>query len=183
MVKYLSFFTKNRFNDLNRRFFSWDLYSFCHLGANLLGAAFNGLLSEALSKELTQSPLPTSSLLKVAITSTKREFVKLFYYLPRMIGVLILAAILYFIPVVNLLAPVVIYWFSAWMMAIEYLDYPADNHHVSFKELLKIIKKEKGLCLSFGLTISLFASIPFANFIVMPAAVLGATYLWHERFR
>ncbi len=151
------------------------------LGANLLGAPFNGLLSEALSEQLTSEKIPNQALTPMIVSATKRELVKFGYTLPRMLGVFILAGILYFIPVLNLLSPVLLYWFSAWMMAIQYLDYPADNHQMPFKDFLILLKKERGLCLTFGLAVSLLASIPFANFIVMPAAVLGATYLWHER--
>lgn len=151
------------------------------MGANLLGAPFNGLLSESFSKEIAKSKPPVQSLSKLVVNAIHREMIKFVYFLPRMLGVFMLTSALYFVPLLNVLSPILLYWFGAWMMAIQYLDYPADNYHLPFQEFLKLIKQEKTLCLGFGLTISLLASIPFANFIVMPAAVLGATALWHEK--
>jgi CysZ protein len=151
------------------------------MGANLIGAPFNGLLSEAFSKEIAKSKPPAQSFGKLMLNTIKREMTKFLYFLPRMLGAFILASALYFVPVLNILSPVLLYWFGAWMMAIQYLDYPADNYHIPFEDFLTIIKQEKPLCLGFGLTISLLASIPFANFIVMPAAVLGATAIWHDK--
>lgn len=51
----------------------------------------------------------------------KREWQKFAWYLPRAIVLLIL----YFIPGIGqTIAPVLWFLFSAWMLAIQYCDYP-----------------------------------------------------------
>lgn len=150
------------------------------LCANLIAAPFNGLLSEAFSKALNAT-LPNRSLGQTISQTISRELVKFLYYLPRAILLGIVAVILYFLPPVNLIIPVLFYWFSAWMMAIQYIDYPADNFHINFSTTMKKLKERRMLCLGFGLTVTLLSSIPFVNFIVMPAAVISATRLWHEK--
>jgi CysZ protein len=147
------------------------------VGANLIASPFNGLLSESLANKLG-AKLPTRPLLQTAGAAIYRELVKLWYYLPRIIALLVVVGILYFIPILNLLSPILFYWFGAWMMAIQYVDYPADNDHMSFDHFVIKLKERKALYLGFGFITALFASIPFVNFIIMPAAVLGATRLW-----
>jgi uncharacterized protein involved in cysteine biosynthesis len=62
----------------------------------------------------------------------KREWQKLAWYLPRAIVLLLL----YFIPGIGqTVAPVLWFLFSAWMLAIQYCDYPFDNHKVPFKTM------------------------------------------------
>ncbi len=151
------------------------------IGANLLASPFNGLLSETFSKILGQPGLPQIMILKQMKVSVFRELKKFGYYLPKAIAVSLLCVILHFIPVLNLLIPFIFYSFSAWCMAIQYIDYPADNYHIAFPEFLYRIKKQKGLCLGFGVAVAFCSSIPLFNFLAMPAAVLGATRLWHEQ--
>ena len=147
------------------------------LAANLLGCPFNSILSTHLSRKLKYHPPPSPPIMHTLL----REGHKLLYYLPRGLVVAILAVALHFIPPSNLLTPFLLYGFSAWMMAIQYLDYPADNFHVPFEDLLKMLKKHRGLTLGFGLTVALLSSIPFLNLFVMPAAVLGSTRMWHDK--
>lgn len=149
------------------------------LCANILGAPFNGLLSEAYSKVLGHTP-PTQPFWQMVIQTLKRELLKLLYYLPRGIFILILAVIFYFIPGLNITIPLLFLWFSSWMLAVQYIDYPADNHHVSFSALKKIMKQNRVLLLGFGLMFTLLSTIPVINLFVMPSAVLGATKLWHS---
>lgn len=149
------------------------------LGANLVASPFNGLLSEAFSKTLGHTVPASPAFAKMVLIAVLREIRKLGYYLPRILMIGILCAILHFIPLLNLAIPFIFFIFTAWMMGIQYIDYPADNHQVAFKPLLVHIKQHKSLCLGFGLVIALLSTIPFVNFIVMPAAVLGATRLWH----
>ncbi len=149
------------------------------LGATLLAAPFNGLLSESYSKALGVS-VPTQPFIQMIHKTLSRELVKLLYYIPRLLLLGIAVVVLYFIPVANLAIPILFFWFSAWMMAIQYIDYPADNHHIRFKDMLINLKQHRAQVLGFGCTVALLSSIPFLNLIVMPAAVLGATRLWEQ---
>ena len=115
---------------------------------NFIAAPFNGLLSEKVECYLTGKPAPESSfndLLKDIPRTFSREWTKLAYYLPRAIGCLIL----FFIPVVGqTVAPVLWFLFSAWMMAIQYCDYPFDNHKRDFNVMKAQLKQDKGCALS-----------------------------------
>ncbi|WJV54709.1 sulfate transporter CysZ [Prodigiosinella aquatilis] len=150
---------------------------------NFIAAPFNGLLAEQLEARLTGKALPDSGIISIAKDIPrimKREVQKLAYYLPRAVVLLLL----YFIPGIGqTLAPVIWFMFSAWMLAIQYCDYPFDNHKVSFPVMRKALRQHKMTNLQFGALISLFTLIPVLNLIIMPVAVCGATALWVDRYR
>ena len=72
-------------------------------------------------------------------------------------------------------APVLWFLFSARMLAIQYCDYPFDNHKVPFKEMRTALRTQKVANMQFGALTSLFTMIPFLNLFIMPVAVCGAT--------
>jgi CysZ protein len=157
-------------------------YTFSIL-ANLIAAPFNGLLAEAVEKHLTGQPLPPGSSLVTVLKETPAavidELRKIGYFLLRAIPLLIL----FWIPLLNLAAPVLWALFSAWMMAVEYCDYPMGNHELRFAEQRARLRRRKLLSFGFG-GATLFATlIPVFNFLVMPAAVAGATALWVEQLK
>ncbi|NLS52447.1 sulfate transporter CysZ [Hafnia alvei] len=151
--------------------------------ANWIAAPFNGLLAEQLEGVLTGKPLPDTSIWSVVKDVPRimaREWKKLAYYLPRAIVLLIL----YFIPGVGqTVAPVLWFLFSAWMMSIQYCDYPFDNHKVSFPDMRDALRRNKVDNLQFGALTSLFTMIPVLNLVIMPVAVCGATAMWVDRYR
>ena len=73
--------------------------------------------------------------------------------------------------------------FSAWMMAIQYCDYPYDNHKIDFKRMKNHLSQHKGKSMSFGVMVNIFSLIPVVNFIVMPVAICGATSMWVSELR
>jgi CysZ protein len=157
-------------------------YTFSIL-ANLIASPFNGLLAEAVEKHLTGQPLPPGgslvTVLKETPTAILDELRKIGYFLTRAIPLLIL----FWIPVLNLAAPILWALFSAWMMAVEYCDYPMGNHGIRFADQRARLRQHKLLSFGFGGT-TLFATlIPVFNFLVMPAAVAGATSLWVDRLK
>lgn len=151
--------------------------------ANWIAAPFNGLLAEQLEAHLTGKPLPDSGILGIAKDLPrimKREWLKLVYYLPRAFIFLIF----YFIPGVGqTIVPVLWFLFSAWMLVIQYCDYPFDNHKVSFADMRRSLERNKVDNLQFGALTSLFTMIPLLNLIIMPVAVCGATAMWVDRYR
>ncbi len=151
--------------------------------ANWIAAPFNGLLAEKVECYLTGKPAPVngfSDIIKDIPRTLKREWTKLAYYLPKAIGCLIL----FFIPVIGqTVAPILWFLFSAWMMAIQYCDYPFDNHKREFTVLKAQLAQDRGCALSFGSMTTLFTMIPIVNLVVMPVAICGATALWVERYR
>lgn len=150
--------------------------------ANIIAAPFSGLLAEQLEASLTGKPLPDTGIWGIVKDLPRimaREWQKLAYYLPRALGLLLL----YFILV--LVRRLLRYCgsYSAWMLSIQYCDYPFDNHKVSFQQMRSALRQNKVDNLQFGALVSLFTMIPFLNLVILPVAVCGATAMWVDRYR
>jgi len=160
------------------------LFFFFSMIANLIAAPFNGYLAEAVERHLTgETHKPTGQftekptgnhLLKDSVVAVVHELRKIGYFTVRALPLLLL----FFIPVLNIAAPIFWLVFSSWMLAVEYLDYPMSNHHIPFKLQRKYHKRQRGLSFGFGTVVALANAIPILNFIVMPSAVAGATALY-----
>ena len=147
---------------------------------NWLAAPFNGVLAEKVEQHLTGQSLTgggVNDIIKDIPRTLSREWVKLVYYIPRAIGFFLLFLIL---PVIGQL---IWFAFTAWTMAIQYIDYPFDNHKVPFQRMRTVLSGDKGAAFSFGTAVTLFSMIPIVNFIVMPVAICGATAMWVDRYR
>lgn len=160
------------------------VFFFFSMLANWIAAPFNGLLSEAVENKLrgkkTLPDEPLSALLKDVPRLLKRELIKLTYYIPRALACLIIL----FVPLLGaLIFPVIWFVFNSWMMSIQYIDYPMDNHKVPFDDMLKKLQSSRSSTLGFGSIVMLLTMIPIVNLLVMPAAVCGATKLWYEHYR
>lgn len=142
----------------------------------VLMAPFSGLLSEQVDKGYGNS-IPPETIPTMIKRTLWREMVKLGYLLPRYLGLLILS----FIPVVNVVAPALWLIFAAWVVALQYLDYPFDNRQLSFKQAKVSIGEDWLTALGFGGAVLLLLTIPVLNWLVIPAAVIGATMMSHER--
>jgi CysZ protein len=149
--------------------------------ANVIAAPFNGLLAEKVEELLTGQEVSGRETIAQALISFPRsigrECRKLFYYL----GFAILTLIASFI--ISPAAPLLWFALSAWMMAIEYCDYPMDNHKLSFAESKKRIASQRSTSASFGALVMLGTMVPILNLVIMPAAVCGGTLLWVERLK
>jgi CysZ protein len=157
-------------------------YSFSLL-TNLIAAPFNGLLAEAVERHLSGAPPEDSggwqALLRDIVPSLLSELRKLLYFLVRALPL----GLLFLIPAVNLAAPFLWALFSAWMLAIEYADYPMANHLLHFTEQRKRLRSRRLLAYGFGGGSLLMTMIPVVNFLAMPASVAGATAMWVGEFR
>jgi CysZ protein len=148
-----------------------------NLLANFIAAPLNGLLAEKVQLHLTGQDLGEANFgatLASIPRSIGREISKLTYYLPRILLLLVLALI----PGINVIAPWLWVLFGAWMMVIQYVDYPMDNNGVSFGKMKRSLSEQRLLHLGFGGGVSLLLMIPVVNFFVMPIAVAGATALY-----
>lgn len=148
--------------------------------ANWLAAPFNGLLSEKIEALLSGNQAPSGGVLDIIKDIPRtlgREWCKLKYNLPRALGFLILYWVL---PIIG---QILWFLFLSWMMAVQYKDYPFDNHKVPFPVMRDALKNHQGLSYSFGLTTALFSMIPLVNLIVMPVAICGATALWVDHYQ
>lgn len=145
--------------------------------ANIIAAPFNAVLSVKVEERLTgRTPDAGAGVIKVLARSLWREVAKLLYYLPRVIGLLILTLI----PAINAAAPILWLLFGAWMMAIQYADYAADNNGIDFGELRARLGERRFQAVLFGILAYVVLAIPGINLILMPAAVAGGTVFWVE---
>ncbi|MCU1716396.1 sulfate transporter CysZ [Pseudomonas sp. 5P_3.1_Bac2] len=152
-------------------------FSFTML-ANLIAAPFNGFLAEKVEVVARGQddfpPFSWAELVAMVPRTMGREMRKLGYFLPRAIVLLVLT----FIPVINLIATPLWILFGIWMMAIQYIDYPADNNKMSWQDMLAWLRQKRWQSLSFGGITYLALMVPGLNILMMPAAVAGATLFW-----
>jgi CysZ protein len=151
--------------------------------ANILCAPFNGPLAERAERVLTgttdTTPFSWARVMRDARKSIRAELHKLGYMACYGIPLLIL----FVVPVLQLAAPFLWFAFSAWMLAVQYFDYPMGNHGIFFKDQRKRLGQQRGVVLGLGSMIALFTMIPVINFATIPIAVVATTALWVDRFR
>jgi len=145
------------------------------LFANLIGAPFNGFMAAHVEAHLKGRPVDASdaSIITEAIKALLSEFKKLGYFLIRALPLLIL----FIIPVVNIIAAPLWLLFSAWMLALEYADYPLANHGLAFPQQRVLLRQYRSLSLGFGFGMTVMTMVPILNFLAMPTGVAGATAL------
>jgi len=148
--------------------------------ANIIAAPFNSLLAEATERHLTGKSMEDSGgfkqVMKELIPTIMMEIKKLIYMILWSIPFLLM---LFFIPI---LGPIIWFLFTAWMMSLQYMDYPMGNHKLDFGQQRNLQAKQRWFSMGFG-GITMGASmIPLVNFIVMPTAVIAATIIWVEQY-
>lgn len=149
------------------------------LVANLIAAPFNSALALAVERHLRgavndQREFSLASMLKEIAASFLQQGKKLSYLITRAAPVLLL----FLIPGVNIAAPIIWLLFGAWMLALEYLDYPMANHGLGFTDVRQQARENRLTTLGFGAAVMFVTLIPGLNLFVMPIAVAGATSLW-----
>ena len=148
--------------------------------ALIIASPFNALLAEKAEELVTGKPVAGLEGLGAALMSVPRgifrEIAKLIYYVPMALLVLILS----FVPAINAAAPALWFLLGAWMMSLQFVDYPMDNHQKSFKDVRLAVGDRRLSSLGFGGVVAACASIPVVNFFIVPAAVVGATILYVE---
>lgn len=152
--------------------------------ANIVGAPFYALLAERVEEQVTgQRPIADEPWWRLWVDvprSIWRGLAMLGYYLPRAVILLLLGLI----PLVNLAVGVLWFLFNSWMMTLQYVDYPADNHRMSVGELKRLLRARRGPTFGFGMPVALGAMIPLFNLVLVPAAVCGGALFWiHEHQR
>jgi len=146
--------------------------------ANLIASPFNGLLAERAEALITGRPVPgdmdLKRLLRELPTTLLDELRKLIYAALWTLPFLLLAFI---VPVIG---PLIWFLFTAWMLAVQYSDFPMGNHGLLFAEMRARLRQRRTLSLGFGAAAAGLTMLPILNFIAMPASVVGATVLWVE---
>jgi CysZ protein len=145
--------------------------------ANIVAAPFNSLLAEQVEFYLTGNrPLQRTLYenVKDVPRIIARQLSIIVYYLPRVIALSLLS----FVPVVQAIAAFLWLLFNAWFMALTYFDYPTDNHRIAIPVMQEWLAERRFSVLGFGLGVVGLSLIPGINFLLMPAAVAGATQFW-----
>ena len=154
--------------------------------ANVIGSPFYGIIAErviAIERGDPQQIASTNAALyATAWRSFRRELQIIRYMLPRTIGVILLTLLVSFVPLINIVAPLIAASWAAWLLAIQYLDYPADSNRLMFDQVIQRAREQRVLSLSFGLSALVAAAIPVANLLLLPASVIGGTLLWQRAF-
>ena len=88
--------------------------------------------------------------------------------------------VLSFVPPVNAAAPALWAGLVSWMLALEYADYPLGKRGLNFRQQRELLRRHWPLTLGFGGMTLALTLIPILNFLAMPAAVIGATLMWHR---
>ncbi len=157
-------------------------FGFAYL-ANLIATPFNGRLAAAVEKRLTgQAPTGPASgagLWRQVLTAWLSELRKLWHAAVCIVPV----TILFLVPGLQVIAPFLWFMVAAWLLALEYADYPMGNHGLEVRAQRALLAEQRPLALGFGLAALCMTLIPVVNCIAMPTAVAGATALWIERLR
>lgn len=145
--------------------------------AAIIAAPFLGLLAESVAARCSGDfQRSNRSFLTEIRLALAREWLKIRYYLPKVVLLLLLSLI----PVINLVMPIVWVVWGAWMLGVQYLDIPADNRQQDFPNFLLALKKRKLTVLVFGGCLMLLLMIPVVNFVMIPTAVIAATLIWES---
>ncbi len=149
----------------------------------LLTSPLHALLSEKVEEQLTGQAVPALEGIGPALLAIPRgifrEIRKILYYIPLALFVLVIS----FIPGLQAFAPLLWFALGAWMMGLQFVDYPMDNHQMSFREVKVACASRRLSSLGFGGVVAFVAGIPLLNLVVIPAAVVGATLMWCEELR
>jgi CysZ protein len=140
--------------------------------ALVIASPFNGLLAEKVEELVTGREVEGIEGLGAALMlvprGIMRELLKVLYYIPMALLVLVLSII----PGINAVAPVLWFLLGAWMMSIQYVDYPMDNHQLGFANVKEAVREHRLTSMGFGGMVALCSGIPVVNFFVVPAAVV-----------
>ncbi|MBL4569596.1 MAG: sulfate transporter CysZ [Alcanivorax sp.] len=150
------------------------------IGVQLIAAPFMGFLAEKVDIQTTGHPMPDESIPAMILRTFKRELRKTWYWLWRAVLILFVVMVVYFIPVVNVFASAIWFLWSGWLLAMQYIDFGADNRQVPFEVMLERLKTKRWLVLTFGAVVMGLTMLPLVNLFIMPVAVIAGTLIWVE---
>lgn len=150
------------------------------IAVQLVAAPFMGVLAEHVDRERCATPLPSESITAMLIRTFRRELRKTWDWLWRSLLVLLLVSIVWFIPVINVLASAIWFFWSGWLLGVQYIDYGADTRQISFLEMKQALKQRRWLVMGFGCSVLALTMVPLLNLLIMPVAVIAGTLIWVE---
>lgn len=155
-------------------------YAFALL-ANLIAAPLDIFLAMRIEAMITgRRPETGRSLTMDIVVGLRSQLQRLLYLVWRMLLIAVVGLVLLFVPLFGALTPLLWFVFTAWTLAIVYSDFPLSNRGVTFAEQRRLFRQKRARLFGFGAAAALCTMVPVVNFIIMPAAVAGATVLWTE---
>lgn len=160
-------------------------FVFCYIFstvATIIASPFYGILSQKVERidkglnSFSQEDDSWGAVIKDIPRVIKRELTKLGYYLPKALICLIVS----FVPVLNIISPVLWFMLAAWMMCIQYVDYAYDNHKIDFKQMRAELSYHRFSSFSFGAVICILMTIPIINIFIPPISVCSGTLYFIE---
>lgn len=156
-----------------------SFFTFTAVG-NLLAAPFSDRLTERVLASLDTPFAPQAGMSWAGAGRSVADAGRsLWYLITRSLPVLIL----FLIPGLNIVAPLVWFTVGSWLLALGYLEYPASAQGISFAELRRTMRRQPLVTLAFGTGVAILTMTPILNLAAIPASVAGATLLWQERLR
>jgi CysZ protein len=142
--------------------------------ANLIAAPYYSQLSAKTLQIIS----------KQSVAGAEQPWDKVFFGELRRVGYLLIRILplllLFVIPVVNLIAPVLWAVFAAWGIAMEFMAYPLESQGLPFPEQKQFLQQSRWGVLSFGGVTGLGLTLPIINLLIGQAAVIGATIYVHR---
>jgi CysZ protein len=141
------------------------------LATNFIASPFYGLLASAVEKRYSSNRVSSPFSLRRTLL---REISKILYFLPWAL----FCMILFIFPPLWTVIPILMFLLLSCFLAVQYIDYCADNQHITLRTLIDSLKSSPLTTLGFGTAVSVMMLLPAANLFVPPIAVAGGTVLW-----
>ena len=148
-----------------------------------LTSPFHGLLAERVEEYVTGEAIVNEGSALQMVLAIPRGFLREIQKIVHDVPMALLVLIITLIPGINVVAPLLWILLGAWMMSLQFVDYPMDNHRLSFGEVRAACSARRSTSITFGAVVAFVSGLPILNLILIPAAVAGATLLWCEELR
>lgn len=135
---------------------------------------FYGLLADKAERIINGThgdDMTVFELIKDIPRILKRELRKQLFFLP----LALLCLVISFVPVINIISPVLWFVLTSYFGCLQYADYSYDNHKISFNQMQQDLKGSFLSSFCMGAVIALSLSIPLLNLFVPAAAVCAGT--------
>ncbi|RYY75134.1 MAG: sulfate transporter CysZ [Gammaproteobacteria bacterium] len=155
-------------------------YSF-NLFTTIIAAPFLGLLAEKVEQSVTGIAPTDEPWIQLIPRTFKRELIKLIYFIPRSLGIFLLVVLLILVPGANIVGGILGGLWSCWCLALQFCDYPADNHRISFEQVRTQLGQQKINTFAFGSIVLCGSMVPIINIFITPLSVAAGTIFWLEQ--
>jgi len=148
-----------------------------------LSAPFMTPVSEKVEVYLTGKPMVKSASKKDFISQLMRSIRLNSRNLLKELAITLPLMLLSLIPVINLFAIVLIFYYQSYYTGFGNMDYTLERH-LNYKESKQFVKKNKGLAIGNGAVFTAMLLIPFVGIMLtLPIATVASTIDTVERLK